>query len=310
MEDRLLALLESVLGVSKKTSGDNYAFYSPFVEHYKPKLEINIKLNSNGKNPWHCWVSDAKGTTIHTLLKQLRVSKDIWDEHNSIFKRTYRYKTDSTTEQSEVVQLPTEYIPLWKPSTAIGRKHALNYLNRRGVSSSEVVKYQIGYCEEGEFKNKVIVPSYNSDGRLNFFVGRSFYDTAYKHKNPDVSKDIVGFDMLVNWELPIVICEGVFDAMAIRMNAIPLFGKSPQSELIKKILSKNVKTIYIALDKDAFTSALRFAKTLMDEGIDVYVIEMNESDPSDMGFDEFYKLMNNTKQLTLMKLMEYKLMNV
>jgi len=89
-----------------------------------------------------------------------------------------------------------------------------------------------------------------------------------------------------------------------------LFGKSPQSELIKKILSKNVKTIYIALDKDAFTSALRFAKTLMDEGIDVYVIEMNESDPSDMGFDEFYKLMNNTKQLTLMKLMEYKLMNV
>ena len=49
MEERLLSLLETVLGKSKKTSGDNYAF-SPFVNHYKPKLEINIKLNSNGDN--------------------------------------------------------------------------------------------------------------------------------------------------------------------------------------------------------------------------------------------------------------------
>ena len=50
MEEKLLSLLETVLGKSKKTSGDNYAFFSPFVNHYKPKLEINIKLNSNGNN--------------------------------------------------------------------------------------------------------------------------------------------------------------------------------------------------------------------------------------------------------------------
>jgi hypothetical protein len=29
-----------------------------------------------------------------------------------------------------------------------------------------------------------------------------------------------------------------------------------------------------------------------------------------MGFDDFYKLMKNTKELTLTKLMEYKLMGV
>ena len=69
MEDRLLELLESVLGKSKKTSGDNYAFYSPFVDHYKPKLEINIRINSKGHNPWHCWISDEKGRTIKTLFK-------------------------------------------------------------------------------------------------------------------------------------------------------------------------------------------------------------------------------------------------
>lgn len=311
MEDRLLSLLESVLGSSKKTSGDNYAFYSPFVEHYKPKLEINIGLNSNGDNPWHCWVSDEKGKTIRSLFRKLKVSKDVWDEHNSIFSRKHRYSSnEASNEVNQAVQLPKEYIPLWKSSTSIIRNHALNYLSRRGVTPSEIIKYQIGYCEEGVYKHKVIVPSYDRYGKLNYFVGRSFYDGGFKHKNPDVSKDVIGFDMFVNWDLPIVICEGVFDAMAIRMNAIPLFGKSPQSELQKEIIGRGVSKVYIALDSDAFENSLRFAETLMNEGIEVFVIELEDSDPSELGFESFYKLLKNTEPLTLRKLMEYKLVGL
>ena len=277
MEERLLSLLESVLGKSKKTSGDNYAFWSPFVNHHKPKLEINIKLNSNADNPWHCWISDEKGKSIRSLFRKLKVSKEIWDEHNSIFSRKYRYRTDVTTEESKVVQLPKEYIPLWKPSTSIIRKHALSYLDRRGVTSLEIIKYQIGYCEEGPYKHKIIVPSYDEYGMLNYFVGRSFYDTSFKHKNPNVSKDVVGFEMFINWDLPIVICEGVFDAMAIRMNSIPLFGKSPQSELQKKIISKGVRKVYLALDSDAFKNSLRFAEELMNNGIEVQLRWENQT---------------------------------
>lgn len=310
MEERLIELLESVLGHSKKTSGNNYAFFSPFVEHYKPKLEINVSLNSNGENLWHCWISDEKGKTIRSLFRKLKVSKEVWDEHNSIFSRKYRYKTDSTTEESKIVQLPKEYIPLWKPSTSISRKHALAYLQRRGVSPKEVLKYQIGYCEDGVYKNKLIIPSYDSNGRLNFFVGRSFYDTEYKHKNPDVSKDVVGFGMFINWDLPIVICEGVFDAMAIRWNAIPLFGKSPQSMVQTEIIKNNVKDVYLVLDSDAFKNALRFAENLMNEGINVYLVEMGESDPSELGFDVVNEKIKNTKPLTLRKLMEYKLVGI
>src|SRR5210317_2229228 len=161
MEERLLSLLESVLGKAKKTSGDNYAFWSPFVNHHKPKLEINIKLNSNADNPWHCWISDEKGKTIRSLFKKLKVSKEVWEEHNSIFSRKYRYTTHQATHQAthQVVQLPKEYIPLWKHSTSIVRKHALSYLDRRGVSTAEILKYQIGYCEDGIYKHKIIVPS-------------------------------------------------------------------------------------------------------------------------------------------------------
>jgi len=310
MEEKLLSLLESILGKAKKTSGDNYAFWSPFANHHKPKLEINIKLNSDANNPWHCWISDEKGKSIRSLFRKLKVSKEVWDAHNSIFKRKYRYKTDSTTEESKVVQLPSEYIPLWKHSTSVVRKHALSYLDRRGLSSAEILKYQIGYCEEGIYKHKIIVPSYDENGMLNYFVGRSFYDTTFKHKNPDVSKDVVGFEMFVNWDLPIVICEGVFDAIAVRMNSIPLFGKSPQSELQKKIINKGVKNVYLALDSDAFKNAIRFAETLMNNGVNVHIVELNESDPSDMGFNNINNKIKNTELLSLKKLMEYKLLGV
>ena len=119
MEDRLLELLESVLGKSKKTSGDNYAFYSPFVDHYKPKLEVNIRINSKGNNPWHCWISDEKGRTIKTLFKKLRVSKSTWDEYNAIFSKVNRYRSEyETADIVEQVELPKEFIPLYKSSNS------------------------------------------------------------------------------------------------------------------------------------------------------------------------------------------------
>ena len=311
MEDRLLELLESVLGSSKKTSGDNYAFYSPFVDHYKPKLEINIRINSKGNNPWHCWISDEKGRSIKTLFKKLRVSKSTWDEYNGIFSRVNRYSSEyDDTEVIEQVQLPKEFKPLYKPTNSFKYKHALNYLLGRGLRAEDIVKYNIGYCEEGEYRDKIIIPSYDERGKLNFFVGRSFYQTQYKHKNPKVSKDIVGFELLVNWDTPLVLCEGAFDAIAIRRNAIPLFGKSIQSELEKKIIGNSVKKLYIVLDSDAIKNALRLAKKFMSYGIQTHLVDMGDEDPSEMGYDKINKKIYDTPPLDLRKLMEYQLFKV
>ena len=311
MEDRLLELLESVLGKSKKTSGDNYAFYSPFVDHYKPKLEINIRINSKGNNPWHCWISDEKGRTIKGLFKKLRVSKQTWDEYNSIFSKVNRYSSEyDTTEVVEQVELPKEFIPLYQPSNSYKRKHALNYLLSRGLRVEDIVKYNIGYCEDGEYRDKIIIPSYDDRGKLNFFVGRSFYETKFKHKNPKVSKDIVGFDLLVNWDTPIILCEGAFDAIAVRRNAIPLFGKSIQSELEKKIIGNSVKKLYICLDSDALKNALGLAEKFMSYGIQTHLVDLGDDDPSEMGYDKINKKIYDTPPLDLRKLMEYRLFRV
>ena len=69
-----------------------------------------------------------------------------------------------------------------------------------------------------------------------------------KYKNPPIPKDIIGFDLYIDWSQPIVLCEGVFDAIAIKNNSIPLFGKTILPKLFEKILTKKVKHIIISLD--------------------------------------------------------------
>ena len=79
---------------------------------------------------------------------------------------------------------------------------------------------------------------------LNYFVARAYYEEdKWKHKNPPTSKDIVGFELHVNWDMPIVLVEGAFDAIAIKRNAIPLFGKTISNTLKKRIVEKGVKQI-------------------------------------------------------------------
>ena len=98
---KLLQLLESTLGKGKPTSGDNIAFFSPFTSHYKPKLEININTDSDGQNPWHCWISNKKGRSIHSLFKQLKLSQDKFDKLSKIID-SQRKKGGSRNLESEV----------------------------------------------------------------------------------------------------------------------------------------------------------------------------------------------------------------
>ena len=141
----------------------------------------------------------------------------------------------------------------------------------------------------------VIIPSYDENGVLNFFTGRSYYkDSSFKHKNPKVSKDIIGFDLHINWSKPITIVEGAFDAIAVKRNAIPLFGKIILDKLKKKIIEQNVSDVYISLDKDARSKALDICQYFIDNGINVYLVELEEEDPSDLGYKQMLQIQANT----------------
>ena len=306
---KLLQLLESVLGKGKSTSGDNIAFFSPFVSHYKPKLEININTTANGENVWHCWISDKKGRSIATLFKQLNLPKEKFEQLNKLIESN-RYRINNTTDTTKIVnlQLPAEYKPLWIKKTSPDYKNAIFYLKNRGLTIFDIIKYRIGYCEAGEYSGKIIIPSYDANGQLNYFVSRAFYkNDSQKHKNPKVSKDIIGFELFINWAEPIVLCEGAFDAIAVKRNAIPLFGKIIQPTLQKKIIEERVRDIYLCLDADALKNAIQIAEKFMAEGLNVYFVELQNADASELGFVQINEILSNTDVLTFERLMELKM---
>ena len=305
---KLLQLLESVLGKGKPTSGGNISFFSPFQSHYKPKLEIRSTPDEHGNYTWHCWISDKKGKSIQTLFKQLNLPKERFEQLNRIIESA-KYRVDpKETKTNQTIQLPAEYAPLWIKKSTPDYRNAIHYLTQRGITVFDILKYRIGYCETGEYSGKIIIPSYDRDGQLNYFVSRAFYKAdKQKHKNPKISKDIIGFEMTINWSQPIILCEGSFDAIAVKRNAIPLFGKIIQPALQKKIIEERVRNIYICLDADALKNALTIAERFMAEGLNVYFIRLEDADASELGFEQITEIINNTDILTFERIMALKM---
>ena len=302
-EDLLKRLLESVLGVSKSArGGDEAVFTCPSCNHRKKKLTVNLATQK-----FQCWVCGYKGHRAFKLLKAVSASPKAYELLKDIDSQYSFRKQTITKAPSGSLQLPSGVTPIMS-SSAILSKHALHYLNQRGITPQDVVKYDLHYCEQGDLRNMVVIPSYDKDGFLNYYVGRSFDKNAYiKHKLASSTKDIIGFEMYINWDLPIILCEGAFDAMAIKRNAIPLFGKKLATTLMTKIIKSNVKKIYLALDEDALKDAFNHAETFMSYGKRVYLIEMGDKDPSELGFKEFTKLLHNATKLTTSTLMKKRL---
>jgi len=291
----ILGLLESVIGKGKKDRNTfDYAFHCPFCNHKKPKLIVNTKTGQ-----YNCWTCHpaTKGKTPVSLFVKLGVENERILEMKSYFKGD---RTKIDVARDKTVFLPQEFQSFTKNDGSLEYRRAVAYLKMRGIQSSDVIKYNLGYCKNGRYRNKIIVPSYDKTGKLNYFVARSYEkDPFLKYDAPPVTKtEIIGMEYFINWQVPVILCEGAFDAIAIKRNAIPLFGKTIPQSLMLKLVESQVKTVYLALDNDALKEALACSQMLLDHGKEVYLIELEGKDPSDLGFEKMTQLLQKAKPLT------------
>ena len=305
VNELLVNLVNSILGTGKRTARGNQAYTCPFCHHHKPKLEVNFTENSEGINQWACWACGKKGKSIKSLFKQVQVDASYFQELSKLVKNVSL--SDVGEVKHTILELPKEYKSFINNKDIIAR-HAFAYLKKRDITKQDILKYNMGYCSSGQYAKMIVIPSYDANGKLNYFTARSFEKDPYtKYRNPETSRDIIPFELFVNWDLPIILCEGPFDAMTIKRNAIPLFGKNIQPSLMKKLVESKVQKIYIALDNDAIKQALRFCEQLLDVGKEIYLVELQGKDPSELGFENFTKLIQTVTPLTQYKLMEKKL---
>jgi len=304
MNIELIQLIDKVLNSKGQSlsKANEYMWWSPFITHHKPKLQVNIQT---GK--WHCWVSNQGGHNLYQLFKKVGAGYQDFKLLNQLLGETTFYQKD-TDKKSEVIQLPQEMKSLSdKKDKSIIKEHALRFLRKRGITSEDIKRYNLGYCSEGVYQNRIIIPSYDSIGKLNYFVGRDFYASTLKYKNPPIPKDVIGFDLYVNWSLPIILVEGVFDAMSIKNNSIPLFGKTILPKLYGKIVENKVKDIFIILDSDAFDDAIQITEKFVNEGISVNFVKLDGQDPNDLGYKKMITKIHNSLPMDFKQIMEMKL---
>lgn len=289
MDSEKLKVLKLFLGSSYKVSEENL-FFCPKCKHHKKKLSVNI-----AKDKFKCWVCDYRGASISRLVRRWGDQKHIemWSRFDtrikvSSLRDAILGRKEEDIQEEQKISLPENFRSLIRKNYTIIDKMAVNYLAKRGISQKQIIKYKIGYCPTGEYQNRIIVPSFDVDGDINYFVGRTYEDDWRKYKNPAVSKDIIFNELLVDWDYPVTLVEGAFDSM-MADNSIALLGSTlnKKSSIFKKILSKE-PILYVALDRDAEKKSLKIIKEFIAYGLEVYKVDTSSAeDVSEMGADNF-----------------------
>ena len=189
------------------------------------------------------------------------------------------------------VSLPKDFVSLTNNNLSRTAAAARKYLKTRGVTKEDVLRWKIGYCLEGEYANRIIVPSFGESGYANYFVARSYINGGYRYKNPPASRDMVFNQLYVDWDEDLIIVEGVFDAIVAGPNAVPILGSNlrENSVLFQEIV-KHDTPVYIALDPDMEKKALKLINKLLLYGIELHKVEISPyDDVGEMTKEEFQK---------------------
>jgi len=293
MEGEKLQLLKSIFGKFYH-SNDEHLFYCPKCKHHKRKFSINLE-----KGAFKCWICDYYGRSLRRLVRKYGDFRTLqqWDRlhgREDITKFDDIFSEDDEVEQIQRIDLPKEFISLANEDLPLATTPALNYLENRGIKKQDILHWKIGCCMRGDYNNRIIIPSFDEEGYVNYFVARTFNGAWKKYLNPPASKNIIFNELYLDFDNDLVIVEGAFDAMIAGPNAVPILGSTlrENSKLFQMIV-KNDTPIYIGLDVDAENKSKRIIKDLLNYGIEIYKIDTSGYDDiGSMPKEEFSKRKN------------------
>lgn len=314
MLNKIYNIFEVILGESKQKgfSSDNnqYQFNCPWCGEEnggEPDGKYNLEINL-GLGKFHCWKCEAKGRLSYLIKKW--GNKSYLTEYYSWVKELkesglYDISFFEDNGEGNILEDDGEFLKLPKTFTPLNiktcrKRKLLDFLKKRNISEDLINFYKMGYTtfDEDDFRmrNRLIIPSYDSMGYLNYWVGRDFsgYEKAIPYKNAQADKkDIVFQESNINWDATIYICEGVLDCIRYP-NTISLLGKvlTRDSEIFKKLYEKANGDIVICLDGDTKIEETKRIYSLLNTGRlrgKIKYIRLGTNDIPEKDFSEIYE---------------------
>lgn len=275
--ERIYSILVSFLGESKQggydSSNTQYQFNCPFCAEEegeidgKYNLEISFELLV-----YKCWKCENSGS-LSRLIKRFGGRDALREYHEAAESLKMAKYYSLSDEEKKILDRETKRLVL--PSTfhkidlsTCRDRRLVQYLRKRKIDQRIINRFGIGYCEwsdkpeERPWSNRVIIPSYDESGMLNFFVGRDFLPDKKeqepgkfirpKYKNCDAEKNEIIFqDSLIDWDADITLVEGAIDCI-YGPNTISMLGKTmdESTALFKKLRSNARAKVILCLDGD------------------------------------------------------------
>ncbi|HIF55519.1 MAG TPA: hypothetical protein EYQ57_10260 [Methylococcaceae bacterium] len=298
MKEKKLKILTNVLGAGYRTNSE-FLFKCPYCDHHKRKFSVNID-----KGYYKCWVCDTRGKSLYRVVRRFGTNHDKSQWRDLTSEIDFDQLEDlfaEKIEEKQILEMPEGFISLANRDMPPTGFAAMNYLRQRGITKQDIVWWKMGYCSKGEYEGRIIIPSFDDEGDLSYFVSRS-YDRSYypKYKNPPASRNIIFNDLFVDWSSDIILVEGIFDAINAGRNAVPILGSTlnQHSVLLRKIVKEDAG-VYVALDPDATKKELEIIKTLLDFDIEVWKVDIGDNeDVGSMKKEQFQKCLENAVLIT------------
>jgi hypothetical protein len=317
---QLLDFIEDVFKDVESAGKDNINIICPICKAHKgksynkAKFAIYIGNDTDKIGSCHCWVCGYKSKSLYRIIKKYK--SDYLDLYINNFKNSTLLEIDKelidNIEITKEVKLPDDYKLLAVNLNDTSTYEYQQYLKHRGCLSEDMLWYwKFGYSKHMDgLKDRIIIPSFDHFGKINYYSARTIKDIKPKYINPtSIREEIIFNEINLDWNKELTIVEGVFDLIKANTNATCILGSELTSEyeLFNKIVL-NKTPVVLGLDLDAKRKEMKLAKNLYEFGIQVKIIEYKNKDKDigEMNKNEFMELYHNAILFDTEYLLKYK----
>ena len=253
----------------------------------KEKKKLCLRVDNEF---YHCWVCGFRGKGLARFFKNY--ADRFYSEAKDLFQKNLKEKEE---EQKVSVNLPEGFVLLAETDGVNDPdvKACRNYAEKRGISEEKMWYFKLGAVSTGGLRRRVIIPSFDDEGYLNYFTARSIDESSRKYMNPKVSRSEIIFNEInIDWSKELTLVEGPFDLFRCLQNATCLLGSTlnERHKLFSQIV-RNCTPVVMALDKDAEQKTQKIASLLSSYDIQVRIMDTSGfEDVGAMNLDDFKKL--------------------